>query len=212
MYGAVPRIAPTSVGEVSVENFASEAALFGSAALATVGDATLWIVPRTLAAFAVAVAGVVMMGWRGTPYRAIKAVMTVCLAALAVSYIGASNRILADQRRVNQWDAQLVNRVIGRIESDSEFQSVRSIAIVGTYWPYTAAIPTWIGDMNTPAPVVRWAQLGLVEQTTGYRLVEPTGAEWEVASGYCDSAPLWPKLGSTAIIDSLAVVCFTRPA
>ena len=183
------------------------AALFAAAAIPTAPDGAAPPVPRVLVAFAVAAAGVAMMGWRSTSIRPARAVLTVFLVILAVSYIGASNRILADQRRVNRWDTQLAARIVSRLESDPAFADARTVVMIPTTFPYNAGIGTWVGHLNIPAGMVGWAQTGLVEQTSGYWFEQPNEADWARAREYCDSARSWPAIESTAILGSVAVVC-----
>ncbi|WP_081928797.1 glucosyltransferase domain-containing protein [Microvirga sp. BSC39] len=178
---------------------------------ASVAGAIIWLVPRVLSPVSVFIAALLVLAWHGSS-RLIRGALATATCILCIFYVGVSNHILFDQRRLNLWDAQEANRIIARIEQQPQFSQVTSLAIIGGKWRRSSGLSTTTGDMNVSALAVAWAKVGLIEQSTGYRFSEPTAAEWAVARTHCTNAPLWPAIESTTIINALGIVCLTRPS
>jgi hypothetical protein len=172
--------------------------------------AIIWLVPRVLSPISVFIAALLVLAWHGSS-GLLRSALAVATCVLCISYIGVSNHILFDQRRLNQWDAQEANRIIARIEQQSNFPKLTSLAVIGGNWRRSSGLSTATGDMNVSALAVAWAKIGLIEQATGYRFSEPTTAEWAIARTHCANAPIWPAIESTTIVNTLGIVCLTRP-
>ncbi|WP_162820859.1 glucosyltransferase domain-containing protein [Microvirga calopogonii] len=170
----------------------------------------IWLVPRVLSPISVFAAGVLAIAWHGSS-KQIRGALAAATGILCISYIGASNHILFDQRRLNLWDAQEANRIVARLEQRTDFRNITSLALVGGNWRRASALSTTIGDMNTSALAVAWAKIGLIEQTTGYRFAEPTTAEWITARDHCAGTLTWPAEESINVIGTLGIVCLTKP-
>jgi hypothetical protein len=174
---------------------------------ATSLSGVVWQVPRALAPISIFGAGLIMLGWRGARTPIIHMLLAGGLVILTISFIGASNRILFDQRRLNLWDMQKTNRILQRLESDPRFGEVRSLAIIGGRWSYSSTLSSAVGDMNVSALAVVWSKVGLFEQATGYRFETPTDEQVIRARAYCRDAQPWPAAQSVAVIDATGVVC-----
>lgn len=177
---------------------------------ASVMSGVIWLVPRVISPVSVFIAGAVLLAWH-ISLKPTRMMIGVSVCVICVSYVGASNRILFDQRRLNLWDAQQANRIIARLEMLPHFPQMSSVAVIGGHWARSSKLSTAIGDMNVSALAVSWAKIGLLEQATGYHFAEPAPAELEKAQAYCTSSPSWPASESVAIIDKLGVVCLTTP-
>jgi hypothetical protein len=129
------------------------------------------------------------------------------LLILCLVYVGGSNRIVFDQRRINLWDINEANRIIARLEPQNGFSNITTMAMVGDDWRRMAALPTTTGDMNVSAFYARLAQLGVIQEATGYHFYVPTEEQRFTAKEYCRSAETWPAEGSAVVLGSVAVVC-----
>jgi hypothetical protein len=189
-------------------------------AAATLAAAILWasgaaaltgaiMVPRVIAGASLAFGATIMFGWRlGGPWTRLG--LGVAVASLCLSYVGASNHILYDTRRLNQWDAAQVNRMIGRLEADPGFGKVQTVVLIGGKPRRSFGLPTAVGDMNMSALAFDWSKPGLVAQSTGYLFRDPTPAEQTSAGTFCTTAPVWPALGSAHIDGQLATICLPK--
>jgi glucosyltransferase GtrII-like protein len=169
----------------------------------------VWLVPRVLWPAIVPVSAILSLGWICLPVRA-RPLAVLSLLILCLAFVGGSNRIIFDQRRVNLWDVNQANRMIARLEPQSGFTRITTMAMVGGDWRRTAALPTATGDMNISAFSARLAQLGVIQEATGYRFYVPTEEQSLAANEYCRSAETWPAEGSAVVIGSVAVVCLTK--
>ncbi|WP_201829349.1 glucosyltransferase domain-containing protein [Microvirga zambiensis] len=178
---------------------------------ASVLGGVIWLVPRVLSPFSVFVAGLTVIAWHGARLPA-KGIIGGGICVLLISYVGASNQILFDQRRVNLWDTQQANRILAALERQPEFRRISSLAIVGGSWARSSRLRTTWGDMNISAFAASWAKLGIIEQATGYRFVQPSPKEMDSAQSYCATANVWPDAGAIKVVDTLGIVCLTKPA
>jgi Glucosyl transferase GtrII len=182
------------------------AALLWSAG-ASVASEIDWLVPRKLVGFATFAAGLLMMGWRVASQKP-RIVLGAAILVLCTSYIGSSNRVFYDQRRINLWDQQQANRIIARLETDRNFSQIRALAIIGKPGQQ-GNLSTAIGDMNISALRYSWSKLGLILESSGYRFQKPTGAEEPQAIEYCKTADAWPAQESTTVLGEVGVVCLS---
>ena len=94
----------------------------------------IWLVPRVLSPFSILAAGVAILGWRCVRLSWVHHIFAGALIGLLLSYMGSSNRILYDQRRVNLWDIQQANRILARFESNPKFGDMGALALVNGNW------------------------------------------------------------------------------
>jgi hypothetical protein len=186
-------------------------ALLAAAALCPVALPVLrngiWLVPRVLSPVSIFIAGVAMLGWRCARPAWIRHLLLIAMVPLLIAYIGTSNRILYDQRRVNLWDAQEANRILARLQADPHFDAMRALALVNGKWGRSQSLPTALGDMNISALAVSWARLGLMTQATGSRFESASEEQQQAAEKYCATAEAWPAAASVTITGDLGVVC-----
>jgi hypothetical protein len=170
----------------------------------------IWLPPRVLSPFSVFIAGVAMLGWRCAWPAWIRYVLMIAMVPLLIAYIGASNRILYDQRRVNLWDAQEANRILARLEADPQFAAMRTLVLANGKAQRSQALSTMLGDMNVSAIAVGWAKEGLMAQATGERFGSVSDEQRQVAEIYCATAEAWPAAASVVITGDLGIVCLPR--
>lgn len=166
-----------------------------------------WLAPRTLVAVTVVTAGSVMLAWDATRLAWLRLVIAGCVTILCVSYIGTSNRVLFEQRLVNTWDAHMVNRIIARLEARPGAEDATRMAVVGSSWPYTSELSTRFADFNGSALSKPWSRVGLLDQATGYRLMNASESEARLAEEYCSSVDPWPAPESAVVVGTVAIVC-----
>jgi hypothetical protein len=167
------------------------------------------MVPRVIAPVALAFGATIMIGWRlGRTWTRLG--LGAAVALLCLSYVGASNHILYDTRRVNEWDAAQVNRMIGRLEADPGFGKVEAVALIGGKRERSFSLPTTVGEMNVSALAYDWSKRGVLAQSTGYLFRQPTPAEQTSAQAFCATAPAWPAIGSVHVNGPLATVCLPK--
>lgn len=184
--------------------------LWWSIGFSELGD-TSWLVPRTMAVVGTFSAGLLMLGWRARSWVIWRAVLTTGIIILAVGYIGASNRILHDQRAMNRWDMAQANRILARLESEPGYEDLRTLAIIGGRVVYPVPTPTTFGDISISALMVPWSKLAVIEQATGYRFGWPTEAQVSTATEYCEAHESWPAAESVVLRNELGIVCMPIP-
>jgi hypothetical protein len=170
----------------------------------------IWLVPRVLSPVSIFIAGVALIGWRCAQLAWIRHVLMIAMVPLWIAYIGTSNRILYDQRRVNLWDAQEANRILARLDADPHFDAMRALALVNGQWGRSQALSTMRGDMNVSALSVSWSKFGLMTQATGDRFEDASNEQQLAAEKYCATAEAWPAAASVTITGDLGVVCLPR--
>jgi hypothetical protein len=170
----------------------------------------IWLAPRVLSPFSIFIAGVAMLGWRSARTAWVHHLVMIAMVPLWIAYIGTSNRILYDQRRVNLWDAQEANRILARLELDPRFGAVRALALMNGKWGRGQALSTMRGDMNVSAFAVSWSKPGLMAQATGDRFDSASDEQRQTAEKYCATAEAWPAAASVTIAGDLGIVCLPR--
>jgi hypothetical protein len=188
--------------------------LFAAAALCAVilpiSFNTIWLAPRRLSAVSIFIAGVALLGRRCAQPAWVRHLLMIALVPLWIAYIGTSNRILYDQRRVNLWDAQEANRILARLEADPHFAAMRALVVLNGKAERRQALPTAIGDLNISALTIVSARLAVIAQTTGARFESASDDEQQAAEKYCATAELWPAAASVTIAGDLGIVCITH--
>jgi hypothetical protein len=187
--------------------------LLAAAIVSTVGVIAVleefWPAPRVMAPSGVFWAGCVVLA-SGSWGRRVRR-LVVALSTLAVlAFLGASNRILAEQHRLNARDSSKANRIVARIEALPEFSRVTSVAVHGKPWRYPLAYRTADHDMNISAFGADWAQVPLLAEVSGYAFVAADPAAQEMAAAYCREVEPWPGPQSIAIRAEVAIVCLAK--
>ncbi|QRM28277.1 glucosyltransferase domain-containing protein [Microvirga sp. VF16] len=183
------------------------AAVCWIAGLSIVGK-TLWLVPRTLSAIAVFLGAAVALGWLGGG-QVMRGILVSTTSLLVFGYIASNNRILYDQWRVNNWDAQQANRILARLETLQEFPQMKRLSVQGGFTRYRARLPTAFADLNMSSFAPGLFKNYTIQQTTGYKFLPPTPDQGKLAVGYCKTAPRWPASQSVTIIGVLGIVCLS---
>lgn len=184
-------------------------ALVWSASASAIGN-IIWIVPRVVSPASLFIGGLIALAIQECNMAA-KRTLVGIVTVVITCYIGASNNILYDQRRINLWDSQQANRIVSRLESQPRFNEMQKLALVGGQWWRTTPLPTAIGDMNVSALAVSWAKVQLISQATGYYFPPLTTAEQAEADQKCLQRPTWPDIESVFIDGNTGIVCLTRP-
>jgi hypothetical protein len=170
-----------------------------------------WPTSRVLAHTGIFWAGVLAIARLGLN-RSLRGALGGLAVVIVLSFVGANNRILGDQLRLNLRDAHKVNRVIGRLESMPGFPAVRVVAIVGGSWTYPLRLSSADHDLNISAFAADWARVELLAEVSGYDL-RPAIEEAQIAAAaaYCRAREPWPGPEATAIVENLAIVCLEAP-
>jgi hypothetical protein len=165
-----------------------------------------WPVPRVLSAMSFLHAGTVSAAMLLAGRRMRILVGTVS-ALVVVSFLGVSNRIFADQQRVNLRDLAKASRIVAALEQRGDFARARRVALVGEQYAFASPIATMQGDMNISAFGAPWSKRHLLNEASGYALGAATADEEMLASKHCAGAWRWPDPRSIAVIEELAIVC-----
>jgi hypothetical protein len=194
---------------------AGVAALMAAACVWTLG---LWLVLdrfwpalRTLSHVSVLWAGILVIAYRAAGV-VLRRLLLLLVVLIVVSFIGADNRILADQQRVNRRDAALANRIVARLEGLPGFPQVEDAVLVGGEYQYAVRVRSQDLDMNISAFGAAWAKTPLLREVSGYAFGQPRDEAVKTqARAYCESAAPWPAEESVTILDRVAIVCLAGP-
>lgn len=166
-----------------------------------------WPMPRVLVGVALlpafgALCALLYLRQRG------RRVLFCILGVLLLSYTAIGATVAADQVRVNRRDRLMAAALQARMP----LVPGQHVAIVSG--PATwHGINTQRGDMNESAYWAAWSKATALSEFYGYPVQEASSDEFARADAYCRTAPLWPAVGSTRVLDGdLAVVCMGRPA
>lgn len=171
---------------------------------------SVWLVPRVIWPAIIPTAGLITLAWTAlTP--GVRSLAVPLLLLLGLIYIGSSNHMLYDQRRLNMFDMNEANRIIARLEMLPRFNEAKNLVLVGGKATRSKWLQTTNGDMNMSALAVEWSKLGAIQEATGYRFAEPTIEQYKAANEFCQTSENWPSERSLAITGALAIVCLTKP-
>jgi hypothetical protein len=135
----------------------------------------------------------------------------VVATLIVLSFIGADNRILSDQVRLNARDTLRANRILERLESLPGFPGVAFVAVDGKDWHYPLGYSTTDHDLNISAFGAEWSQVAILREVSGYDLkVTNDPGQLALAATLCRSVKPWPDPRSVMIRDHLAVVCLKQ--
>lgn len=129
------------------------------------------------------------------------------LGLLLLGYTAIGATVAADQVRVNQRDRLMAAALQARMP-----------LVPGQHVAIVRGPDTWHGIstqreyMNMSAYWAAWSKATALSEFYGYPVLGATADEFARAAAYCRTAPLWPALDSTRVLDGeLAVVCMGRP-
>jgi Glucosyl transferase GtrII len=166
----------------------------------------LWPTARLMSPIGLFLAFLALFAYRESSDK-LRVFEAIGLSILIVGYLGANSTIFFEQRRINKWDERQANRIVARLESEPAFESVTSLASIGSQWRYPYSRDAAYGGLNVSAFRPSWAQVGLIEEATGYRFSKPSTEATALAIRYCEKSRQWPAPDSVTIIDKLAIVC-----
>ena len=110
---------------------------------------------------------------------------------------------MADQLRVNQWDAMFANRILGRLEAMPDYNQISRIMIIGGSTGYERKLRTMQYGMNISAFSRDFAIGSLLSEATGKDLV--TVRQHSITYAAC-KAP-WPSPDSIVIREGTVLIC-----
>lgn len=169
--------------------------------------AEFWPTSRVMAHVGIFWAGVLAISHRCLGPRA-RAALAAHAALIVLSFIGANNRVLDEQRRLNLRDGHKANRIVARLEAMPGFSSVRYVAVDGVDWAYPLSFRTMDHDLNVSAFGAGWAKVSILAEISGYDLeLAREEAQIAAAAAYCRGVEPWPGPRSAVIRDQLAIVC-----
>lgn len=163
--------------------------------------------PRVLVGFALLPAFGAMCALLYLPNRCWRRILYGVIGLLLLSYTAIGATVAADQVRVNRRDRLMAAALQARMP----LSTGQHIAIVRG--PETwHGISTQREYLNMSAYWASWSKATALSEFYGYQVQAASAAEFIEADAYCKTAPLWPAMGSTKVLDGdLAVVCMGRP-
>lgn len=131
------------------------------------------------------------------------------------SFILLSNQILADQKRLNDWEKMMANRIIARLETLSDFNKVNTIYVSSAenWQPIQYYYPTGLHtDILIPSFFYGDVDIrnALLSEITGYKFNKAMPEQQLISENYCAHAQVWPHSESVTIKDNLAIVCLKK--
>lgn len=117
------------------------------------------------------------------------------------SLIGrAANNIM----RLNEEEANMVNRIVYRMEEYEEFTGFEPLVILGTPMLSNMANKS-LGNLGEPASV-SFSKVLLFNEISGYSFAIPSAEQVEKATQMQEDMKTWPKKDSVAYIDGMFIV------
>ncbi len=131
-------------------------------------------------------------------------IVTIVFAVICFingSLIGkAANNII----RLNNKEANMVNRIVGRMEEFEEFTGYEPLVIQGV--PMLSGISDKsLGNLGQPASA-SFSKVLLFNEVSGYSFSIPNAEQVKQASKIIDDMSTWPQKDSVAYIDGIFVV------
>jgi len=169
--------------------------------------AEFWPVPRVMSHVGFFWAGLLAIAYLCFG-RYARQGLAALVALIVLSFIGADNRILKEQVRLNARDTLKANRILERLESLPGFPDVAFVAVDGKDWHYPLGYSTTDHDLNISAFGAEWSQVAILREVSGYDLnIAKDPGQLALAANLCRSVKPWPDPSSVMIRDRLAVVC-----
>jgi hypothetical protein len=169
--------------------------------------AEFWPVPRVMSHVGIFWAGLLAIAYLCFG-RYTRQGLAVLATLIVLSFIGADNRILRDQVRVNARDMLRANRILERLETLPGFPDVAFVAIDGRDWRYPLRYSTTDHDLNISAFGADWSQVAILREVSGYDLeAAKDPGQIALAETLCRAVKPWPDPRSVMIRDQLAIVC-----
>jgi hypothetical protein len=172
-----------------------------------------WPVPRVISHVAVIIGLLFLLadycGERSS-YHYLRSSISVARIIVLVGFVLLSNQIFADQNRVNQTDRMLANRIVARLETQSDIGKVQFVFVDGGSWGYPSPIRTVQGDMNISAFFPSYSKVPLLAEVSGYNFQTATGDNARLAKNYCETKLPWPSSESVKVTNDLAIICLSK--
>ena len=173
-----------------------------------------WPVPRVIAHVSLIIALLFMVGdlcYARANTGALGGATVLARILIVSAFVLIGNQIFSDQLRINQWDRNMANRIVTRLEMSPGFENMRYLHISGGHWGFPAGLRTVMGDMNISAFLPDYSKFNLIADGSGYKFDRATGVKSEQGEAYCMGKPSWPHVESIALFDNLGVVCLKKP-
>jgi hypothetical protein len=172
-----------------------------------------WPVPRVLAHVSLVIGLIFLLSdacMTESVGRAVRMAITAARVALLFSFVLLCNQILADQQRLNRWDAMFANRIVARLESLPTIEKVKYAHVEGGSPNYPLRLRTTEGDINVSAFHPPWAKVSVLSEASGYVFAKASGERETTGKAYCNAHKPWPDKEAVAIDEDLAIVCLPR--
>jgi protein-S-isoprenylcysteine O-methyltransferase Ste14 len=173
-----------------------------------------WPVPRVIAHVSVIIGLLFMVGdlcYARVSTGVLGGATTLARVVMVSAFVLIGNQIFSDQLRINQWDRNMANRIVARLEMSPGFEDMRYLHISGGHWGFPAGLRTVMGDMNISAFSPSYSKFNIISDGSGYRFERAGGIKAEQGEAYCLGRLSWPHLESTTLIGDLGVVCLKKP-
>ena len=127
-----------------------------------------------------------------------------------IGFIFINNQIFADQERLNQWDRNLANRILSRLEQHPKFRGIEVIYLSGGSYAYPSPLRTQQLDLNSSALFTDYAKVAALNEASGYNYKYPSLSQTEEGDKLCASTKPWPNVEAIIVIDHMAIVCMSN--
>lgn len=169
-----------------------------------------WPAPRVLSHYGLFWGAVLALGlhFARPPLRSVLA----AAAGLALFFMtGLSNRIAAEQLRVNQRDRVQAALILAAVDRMPGAESLQGVWLQGGSPFYPLGIHTVSFDLNVSALSTAWAKTWLLNEVSGRNYSVPDNSVVAEAARRCSNAPRFPADGAILRIGGYAVVCLPGP-
>lgn len=172
-----------------------------------------WPVARSMAHVGILWGGSLVIAALLLPWAVTRRALAVIAATIAVSFVGVSEQILDDQRRLNMRDMLLVDRMVARIETLPGLDQARRVIFAGHRpWHPSGPMQTQWGDLNLSALGAYWSNGALLREVSGHDLSSTKAPEDEAAAAsYCAEHDPWPSPDAIGLQGQLIVICLSSP-
>jgi hypothetical protein len=163
--------------------------------------------PRVFIGTAVFWSGIFAMAATAGP-KILKRLALFLGALLFLAYAIITNSVCSDFVRLNQRELLLASRMVDRMAQLPEFDRLRTVVVVGQS-------PQVVRDLRGIDLI--WSGLnsvmaaGVMREASGADIQNPSAADTELAIRASQDMPVWPKPGSTEIVEDVGVVKLGQP-
>ena len=172
-----------------------------------------WPVPRVIAHVSIIIGFVFLLSdacMKKSESRFLFLTISLSRIVVLIGFVFMSNQVFADQRRINQWDKMMANRILSRLEILPNFNVAKFVHISGGTYAFPAELRTIQGDMNISAFLPSYSKVPLLTEVSGYRFEKATGSKSVEGETYCAERMPWPHVESIAIANDLAIICLKK--